>query len=182
MTLEYCEEVTDLAEPFSDLAAMPVELVLWPTERDRRDVLARAAVPRLLLVAADAAPPDVIGIDEDWVRLPAVEGDVLARATQLLRFDARLRGDEPYIDDNRLLHRAGRTVTLTIAEASIMSLLIRDAGTVVTHARLADAAWDGVVPSRDAIDAAIYRLRRRLGGLSLCIRSVRGRGFVLYRN
>ena len=81
-----------------------------------------------------------------------------------------------------MLHRAGLTVTLTVAEASIMSLLIAHVGSVVSHASLEAAVWDGLAPSRDAIDAAIYRLRRRLAGLSLCIRSVRGRGFTLVVN
>jgi DNA-binding response OmpR family regulator len=182
MTGEYSGLVTDLAEPLSDLGALPVELVLWPSELNRRNVLARAAIPRLLLVAADASPPDVIGVDEDWVRLPATDSDVMARATQLLRFDTHMRGHEPHIDSNRVLHRAGTTVTLTVAEASIMSLLLGRVGQLVPHAELESAVWDGVAPSRDAIDAAMYRLRRRLGGLSLCIRSVRGRGFVLYLN
>jgi two-component system, OmpR family, response regulator TctD len=170
--------VSDPAQRFTTFG-LPVEFVLWPAELERRDVLARAAVPRLLLVAPDAVPPDVIGVDEDWVRLPATASDVLARATQLLRFDALLRTDEPYIDDHRVLHRAGVTVPLTIADASIMSLLLRNAGTIVHHADLESEVWNGAAPSRDAIDAAIYRLRRRVCRLSLCIRSVRGQGFVL---
>lgn len=174
--------MTELAESFVEVGGLPVELVSWPAECGRRDLLARAAVPRLLLVAADAAPPAGVGLDEDWVRLPATERDVMARAAQLLRFDANLRTDDPYIDDNRVLHRAGLTVTLTIAEASMMSLFIRHAGMVVSHSQLENDVWDGIAPSRDAIDAAVYRLRRRLAGLSLCIRSVRGRGFVLYLN
>ena len=169
----------DLAEPLSDLAALPVEVVMWPSEHHRRDALARAGVPRLLLVAPDVSPPDLVGVDEDWIRLPAADRDVLARAVQLLRFDAHLRGDEPYIDSNRVLHRAGMTVSLTATEASIMSLLLNHAGRVVSQAELENAAWDGVAPSRDAIDAAIYRLRRRLSGLSLSIRAVRSRGYVL---
>ena len=137
-------------------------------------------MPRLLLVAADASAPEVVGVDEDWIRLPAADSDVVARATQLLRFDANLRGDEPHIDGSRVLHRAGLTITLTAGEAAIMSLLMRHMGQVVSHAELETEVWDGEAPSRDAIDAAIYRLRRRLAGLSMCIRSVRGRGFVLY--
>ena len=172
--------MTDLGERLVDLAGLPVELVLWPSEDNRRDALARAGVPRLLLVAPHAAPPAAVGIDEDWVRLPAADSDLMLRATQLLRFDARLRIDVPFVDENRVLHRAGRTATLTHAEASIMSLLIARAGEVVPLADLESEAWGGVAPSRDAIDAAIYRLRRRLEGLSLCIRSVRNRGFVLY--
>jgi DNA-binding response OmpR family regulator len=174
--------VTDAAEAFTDLDALPVELLFWPADRDRREVLARHGVPRLLLVATDASPPAVVGVDEDWVRLPAADSDVLARATQLLRFDAHLRGDEPRIDTNRVLHRVGMTVNLTIAQAAIMTLLMQHVGTVVSHAELELAAWDGVAPSRGAIDAAMYRLRRRVSGLSLTIRSVRGRGFALSLN
>ena len=71
------------------------------------------------------------------------------------------------------------TVNLTIAQAAIMTLLMQHVGTVVSHAELELAAWDGIAPSRGAIDAAMYRLRRRVSGLSLTIRSVRGRGFAL---
>lgn len=161
------------------LAGLPVELIMWPAESDRREILARAAVPRILLVAVDASPPHVIGVDEDWIRLPAADADVLARAMQLLRLEEHLRTDVPYLDGRRYLHRAGTTVLLTAAEASIMSLLLADIGAIVLHASLEDEVWHGPAPSHDALDAAIYRLRRRLAGLGMRIRSVRGRGFTL---
>ena len=51
-----------------------VELVAWPAEDGRRQVLARAGVPRLLLVREGADAPHPLGLDEDWVRVPAEAG------------------------------------------------------------------------------------------------------------
>ena len=145
----------------------------------RRAMLARAAVPRLLLVADGAEPPELVGIDEDWIRLPATDQDIATRATQMLRFDALLRIDEPYIDARQVLHRAGVSVPLRGTEASILALLLRRRGSVVSYPELIDEVWAGVCPSRGAIEAAIGRLRRRLSGLSMSVRSVRGRGVVV---
>jgi hypothetical protein len=171
--------VSDLAVRWSSLEGLPVELLEWPAENARREVLARAGVPRVLLIPAGSSPPAMLGVDEDWVRLPASESDVVARATQLLCNEG-IRSDTPYVDAHRVLHRAGATVTLTSCEAAITSLLLHRAGDVVSRAELEHEVWNGSAPSRDAVDAAIYRLRRRLAGMSLCIRSARGRGFVLY--
>jgi DNA-binding response OmpR family regulator len=171
--------VSDLAVRWSSLEGLPVELLEWPGEAARREVLARAGVPRVLLIPADATPPQTLGVDEDWVRLPAAESDIVARATQLLCKEG-VRSDTPYVDAHRVLHRAGATVTLTAAEAAIMNLLLRNAGIVVSRTDLEREVWTDTAPSRDAIDAAIYRLRRRLSGLSLCIRSARSQGFLLY--
>jgi len=173
--------VRDLAVRWSSLEGLPVELLDWPAEAERRQVLARAGVPRMLLLAPDVAPPESLGVDEDWVRLPAAESDVVARATQLLCNEG-IRSDTPYVDVHRVLHRAGATVRLTTSEAAIMSLLLRNAGAVVSRTDVEHEVWNDAAPSRDAIDAAIYRLRRRLAGLSLSIRSARGQGFVLNVN
>jgi DNA-binding response OmpR family regulator len=171
--------VTDVVDRVSDVGGLPVELVSWPRESARRDALARAGVPRMLLVDSDAMPPAVLGVDEDWVRLPAAPGELTSRAAHLLRATSHLRTDSPFVDTERVLHRAGATVPLTAMEATITVLLLQHPGEVVDHAMLEREIWHGEAPSRAAIDAAIYRLRRRLAGLSMCIRSIRGRGFVL---
>jgi DNA-binding response OmpR family regulator len=157
---------------------LPVEFIAWPADAARREALSRAAIPRVLLVAPDVEVP---GMDaaEDWIRLPATEADVLARATQLLRILAHLRSDVPFIDGERVLHRAGMTVVLTPREAAILSTLLGNPGNLVGHDELAARGWSGGVPTRDAMDAAIYRLRRRVEGLQLHIGAVRGRGYVL---
>lgn len=80
---------------------MPLQ---WPEEADRREQLAMAGVPRLLLVSPGATPPAVWGVDEDWVSVeaPASERDdremTLRRRLELRRGDRKSRrvGKECY--------------------------------------------------------------------------------------
>jgi DNA-binding response OmpR family regulator len=171
--------VTDLRDRPDALDECPVELVSWPSQSSLREALARVGVPRVLLVEPDAEPPASLGIDEDWVRMPANDADVLARAVRLTHLAAHLRSDEPYVDDHRVLHRAGVSIPLNPTESAMLTILLRHRGAVVSVAELEREVWRGSAQSRDAVDAAMYRLRRRLSGLHLVIRSVRNRGFVI---
>ena len=163
----------------SEVEDLPVEILMWPRDADRRDVFARASVPRLLLVEEGSSPPTITGVDEDWIRFPAAREDIAARAMQVLRSSASLRWSTPYIEAGRWLHRANATVALSPTEGSIMTILLQHQGEIVTRESLEHNVWQCAAPSADALDAAIYRLRRRLSGLSMNISSVRGRGFVL---
>ena len=66
-----------------------VSLVRWPDEAARLADLRERRVPRLLLVAPDAAPPVVDEEIEDWVRLPADARDVDVRARRLAQIATR---------------------------------------------------------------------------------------------
>ena len=68
-----------------DCDGVEVALVPWPGWGSERDVLALAGSPRVLLVAATVAPPDVHDPLEDWVRVPVDHGDVEVRARRLAR-------------------------------------------------------------------------------------------------
>lgn len=168
----------DLADRCNQVVGLAVEFVCWPADERRRAALARASVPRVLLVAPGADVP-AVGLDEDWIRLPASEEDVLARATQLLRLGDQVCTEVPSIDDQRVLHRAGASVTLTPTQVAIMSKLLASAGSVVSYAELTTCVGQGTSPTREAMDAAMYRLRRRLDGFHLRIGAARGRGYVL---
>ena len=167
----------DLADRCNSIGGLPIEFVSWPADQDRRAALARAAIPRVLLVAPDAEAP-VVGVDEDWLRLPATEADAFARARQLLRHRVQVQSDVPFIDAERVLHRAGSTVVLTPTEAAILSTLLDHVGSVVDYDDLAERVWHRAL-SRDTMDAAMYRLRRRLDGLHVHIAALRGRGYQL---
>jgi hypothetical protein len=171
--------VTDLADRTEALAGIPVEVVAWPRESRRRDALARCGVPRLLVVDAHHTPPDNLGIDEDWIWASATDDDIRARAQQLLRFERRLAADRPYVDDRRILHRAGIAVPLTAREEALLGSMLANIGALVTYDDLTDVGWPGLWPTRGAVEAALGRLRRRLSGLGMSIRTVRCRGVVL---
>ncbi|CAM9452166.1 unnamed protein product [Phaeothamnion confervicola] len=168
-------------DEFAVAVAVGVELVHWPRDQVLRDRLARAGIPRLLLVAADSDLPLSIGVDEDWVRLPADERDVWARADRLRRHTLGLQGERPLIDANRVLHRGGDTVVLSASEAIVAAALLERVGEVVARDDLSTKlASGGDQLGSHALDAVVYRLRRRLSGMNLCIRAARNRGFVIF--
>ncbi len=153
-----------------------VELVSWPDERDLRARLARAGVPRMLLVSPGAAPPESIGPDEDWIRMPADERDVVTRMRTLLRNVAHLDGQRPWIDEHRIARRGETAVVLTAAEAVVATALFAAPGTVVSRTQLESLLWQDEPPSNRAVEAVVYRLRRRLLPLHVSVRTVRGNG------
>jgi len=157
-----------------------VELVAWPRESGLRASLARAGVPRLLVLDEGVPPPTDLAQDEDWIRAPFEPADLRARARRIAAIVAE-RVDEPaWIDDQRVVHRGPRTAVLTASEAVVADALLASPGQVVSRAALESRLWPGSQPpSSRAIDAIVYRLRRRFRELGLMIRSARGEGFVL---
>jgi hypothetical protein len=162
-------------------AVVDVVLVRWPWEADTRARLARDGRPRLLLVDDGAAPPVVEDPLEDWIRWPAPDADVRARLDTLaLRSSAWSRDTEPpNIDDDGVVRHAGRWVSLPPVEARLTRVLLDRFGAVVSREALAKAGWPDGAPGRNALDVHVLRLRRRLVEVTLAIRTVRSRGYLL---
>ena len=157
-----------------------VEIVVWPQDESLRVSLARAGVPRLLVLGADDAPPDQIGFDEDWIREPCEPLDLEARMRRVAAAVAGQSSTDPWIDRERVLHRGPRTTVLTVSEAVVAETLLSSIGSVVSRALLESRLWPGgTAPSARAVDAVVYRLRRRCRDLGIMIRTARGEGFVL---
>lgn len=161
--------------------AVDVALLRWPLEAVRREELQHEGRPRLLLVEGDVAPPAVADELEDWIRLPAEDVDVQARvavlAGRVQRSDPR-----PELDDDGLLRFGGRWVSLPPVEARLMGALLGRYRAVVSRDALARAGWPQGSPGRNALDVHMLRLRRRVAGLELAIRTVRSRGYLLERS
>ena len=166
-----------------DLAGEPgdrVVLIRWPAEEAERASLAARGVPRLLLVDEDAPAPWCDDPLEDWVRLPASDADLDARATGLERRASAVAGDgRPMIDADGVV-RVGRSwAALPPVEARLMSALVDRLGAVVHRDDLAAAGWPDGLPGRNALDVHVLRLRRRIAPLGLVIRTIRARGYLL---
>jgi DNA-binding response OmpR family regulator len=157
---------------------MDVALVRWPDEAARRDALAAAGTPRLLLVE-QVEPPLPADCLEDWIRVPASEADVGARTAALAMrcgFHSRL---VPELDAHGVLRLGSEWVSLPPVEARLTGALLERLGGVVSRESLARAGWPAGAPGRNALDVHVLRLRRRLSPLGLVIRTVRSRGYLL---
>lgn len=148
-------------------------LVQWPAEVNRRDDLRAAGIPRLLVVAEGAMPPDDIDIDEDFVMLPSNERDVAIRLENL---GARVR-DAVHLDGPVVISERGRVV-LTERESRAMEMLLERRGQMVSRAALVEVVGGPSISERQLHDV-MYRLRTRLKPLGLDVFSSRSKGYTL---
>jgi DNA-binding response OmpR family regulator len=156
-----------------------VAVVRLPDESRQLEELRRRGIPRLALVAPHAPPFTPVDLLEDWVRLPAAPADVRARVLTLAgRADESLER-RPELTDDRLLRYGRWWVALAPADARLMAPLVDRFGSVVGRGELAKAGWLAGLPSRNSLDVQLGRLRRRLKGSGLTLRTVRSRGCVL---
>lgn len=158
---------------------MNVEVVRWPGDALRLSELRERRVPRLLVVHdGDGELPVPIDCLEDWVTSEAPEWEVDARRRALT-----LRADQhsvrPALDDDGLLHHRDAWVPLSPVEQSLAAMMLERFGAVVTRDTLSDRAWPSGVPTRNALDVHVLRLRRRIAPLGLEIRTVRSRGYLM---
>jgi DNA-binding response OmpR family regulator len=157
---------------------MDVVLVRWPEEGARLRQLRASRAPRLLLLNGEAAPPELADCLEDWIRLPADDRDVRARVS-ILSSRAETDQQAPWVDDDGLLRHRQRWVALSPVEAALAVTLVARFGAVVGRDTLARRAWPNGVPTRNALDVHVLRLRRRIASLGLEIRTVRSRGYLM---
>jgi two-component system OmpR family response regulator len=155
-----------------------IEAARWPSERDKVEDLRRRRVPRLLVVEPGADPPLPEDFLEDWVRPDTTDDEVEARRSGL-EARARLYGALPEIDDDGLLRFRRRWVAVSPVEGALVRALVERYGSVVTRDTLAARAWPDGIPTRNALDVHMLRLRRRIAPLGLEIRTVRSRGYLL---
>lgn len=160
---------------------MDVVVVRWPEESDRLEELRSARVARLLIVAPDASLPEPPDCLEDWIRLPADDCDVRMRVASLAaRMETHDHGTQrPTIDDDGIIRFHGAWISLSPLERLAAQPLVERFQAVVGRETLTRHAWPNGAPTRNALDAHMLRLRRRLEPIGLEIRTVRSRGYLL---
>jgi DNA-binding response OmpR family regulator len=131
------------------------------------------------LVESEAPAPLCVDFLEDWIRVPADDGDLRARVETLAE-RAKVHGaSEPTVDEDGLLRFGDAWVSLPPVEARLTRALVERFGAVVSRSSLAKSGWPEGSPGRNALDVHVLRLRRRLTPLGLAIRTVRSRGYLL---
>jgi DNA-binding response OmpR family regulator len=156
-----------------------VAFIRWPDDAERRTALVEERRPRLLLLDAGEPPPEPTDCFEDWVVLPVEEQELASRTRALTARVARHQAVEPAVDASGVLRYGDRLLVLPPVEARLASALCARFGVVVRREALASAGWPDGPPGRNALDVHLVRLRRRLAGIGLTLRTVRSRGYLL---
>ena len=157
----------------------------------RRLRAAGVRTPVVLLTALGSVEERVAGLNagaDDYLVKPFALSELLAR----LEAVRRRSGDRPppLVESGdltldlatRRVSRAGRDVNLTPSEFSILELLVRHAGQVVTRKMLCEHLWESDWEgTTNVLEVHVKRLRDKLAaaGDDGLIRTVRGRGYAV---
>jgi hypothetical protein len=173
--------VIDRAAASSRGSGRDAEILQWPADAERRELLRRAGIPRLLVLEAGEVPPAPADDLEDWIWLPTDERDLFSRLRDLSgrSTGSALGAGTVVVREDGTAWIAGQPLTLPPAEAALLRCLADPPERLCTRGELARAAWGEVPHERRSLDSRIFVLRRRLAAHGLAILSVRGRGFVL---
>ena len=158
---------------------------------------ARPALPLLVLTALDGLENRVAGLNagaDDYLTKPFDFPELAARINALLRRAQAAQhaaaGDRPNVQlagqlsfdrDARRATVAGEVLDLTPREWLLLDLLVSQRNKVITKEQIAQV-WQADVSDSggpSSLEVYIHRLRRKLEGSDLSIRTVRGLGYLL---
>lgn len=148
-----------------------------------------AALPVMILTARDTVEDRVRGLDagaDDYLLKPFALDELLARLRALLRrahgvADTRIRmGRFGFDSVKRQASVDGTPVVLSAREMEVLEILLSHTGRVTAKEAIADrlTGWDDGVGD-NAVEVYIHRLRRKLEGSGVAIRTLRGLGYLL---
>ena len=145
----------------------------------------------ILLTARSSITDRLRGFDlgaDDYLTKPFVFSELLARVRAVLRrsraktVDASLIADLHIDYGSQKVRRSGQRIDLTAKEFSLLSLLARHSGQILSRTMIAEQVWDMSFDSdSNVVDVAIRRLRAKVDEpfAEKLIRSYRGRGYCL---
>ncbi|HEY8750545.1 MAG TPA: heavy metal response regulator transcription factor [Tepidisphaeraceae bacterium] len=147
--------------------------------------------PVLFLTARDTVDDRVKGLElgaDDYLVKPFAFSELLARVRSVLRRNPQRQPGLVKVGDLELdlfkqrALRAGKKLDLTPKEFSLLSLLARRSGEVLSRNIIAEQVWDMNFESdTNVVDVHVRRLRSKLDDPyeSKLIHTVRGVGYVL---
>lgn len=147
--------------------------------------------PVLMLTARDSVADRISGLDsgaDDYLTKPFDFGELLARLRALLRRPQAVQPMLLQIADLEMdlkshsVKRAGKPISLTSKEYSMLELLARNSGSVLSRTEIVAHVWDdNHDPFTNAVEVYINRLRGKIDGEGHAplIHTRRGAGYIL---
>jgi DNA-binding response OmpR family regulator len=187
----------DAADGFLDIIAYDVAILdLGLPDGDGLTLLRRirkggSALSVLILTARDAPEDRVLGLDagaDDYLIKPFHMPELIARVRALLRRPNAALGVTLTIGNllldttSRQVRVAGAEVGLSLRETSMLEVLMRQQGTVVTREIMEQRLYSFEAQlGSNALEVLVHRLRRRLTevGAAVTIHTVRGVGYLM---
>jgi two-component system, OmpR family, response regulator CpxR len=166
------------------------------------DVLRRlrgqSQTPVIILTARGDDVDRIVGLEigaDDYLPKPFNPRELVARIRAILRRSQPTPdsetpqkisvGDVALDPASRTVRRAGESVELTSVEFSLLEILLRSAGQVVTREQIAEEVLDRKFMAYDrSIDMHVSKVRRKLGpqpGGDERIKTIRGVGYIYAR-
>jgi DNA-binding response OmpR family regulator len=162
-----------------------------------RELRARSLLPVLMLTARGDNVDSVVGLElgaDDYLAKPSNPRVMVARIRAILRrAEAHNERSGQIALDDIVMYTGSRTVmcgnipiSMTSTEFSVLDILLREAGNIVTKAILSERALGRKLSRYDrSLDMHVSNLRKKLGPLSdgqERIKTVRGVGYIYSRN
>lgn len=147
------------------------------------------ALPVLILTARDNLSDRVAGLDvgaNDYLTKPFALPELEARIRALIRKESwgnRVTvelGNVSFDTVSRTVCLEGRNLDLSGRELAVLELLLQRAGRMVSKKQLVDhlSSWEMEI-TINALEIIMHRLRKKLVGAGLTIRTTRGLGYLL---
>ncbi len=197
------QHASDAASALQKHAEQPFDLIIldWMLPgMDGIEMLRRlrqsSATPVLMLTARSEEVDRVIGLEvgaDDYLTKPFGMRELIARVRAMLRrvemmretlnadrtADGILQQGSLRLDpQGHLATLDGVTLELSQTEFGLLHLLLRNPGRAFSRLYLIDTIWGETYIEGDrAVDSAILRLRKKLGGVGDSIQTVRGLGY-----
>ncbi|MFS8136794.1 MAG: response regulator [Thermomonas sp.] len=191
------DHVSDGADADTALRCDPYDLMVLDLGLPRIDGMQvlfkarerRSDVAVMVVTARDGVPERIRALDggaDDYLVKPFALAEFVARTKALLRrrtsggIPETLFGQLSVNLDARRLRQGAEQVDLTAREYAIFETLYARQQRVVSRAHLIEAICDWEQDLTDnGLDISIHRLRRKLAGSGVGIRTIRGLGYLL---
>lgn len=148
------------------------------------------SLPVLILSGREKPEEKVVGLDlgaDDYLVKPFSLSELQARVRALLR-RGQATGSRPTLQYaglsfdtvDRTASAQGRALSLSVHETGVLEVLMHRFGRVVSKEHLVEQLYSydrGV--SHNAIEVYVHRLRKKIAGTGITVRTVYGRGYLL---